>query len=214
MRSAARAHFDKWALGYDRSRLNELIFYPTVRVCLEEIARWQAGRAGAVFDFLDVGCGTGTLASLVAQQDAARRVVGLDFSPVMIERLHEKIAAGPQPAKLEAVEGDAEHLPFEPESFDVVTCCNSFHHYPHQAAVVAGFHRVLRPGGTLILADGFRDNVIGWIVYDVAVAWVEGDVHHASWSAMQRMIKAAGFATLRQRKMNVLAPVLVNVAVR
>lgn len=110
--------------------------------------------------------------------------------------------------------GDSERLPFADESFDVVTCCNSFHHYPHQAAVIRGFQRVLRPGGLLVLVDGFRDNVIGWLVFDVGVALAEGKVHHAAWSDVRGMIQAAGFSTLRQRKLNVLAPLLVSVATR
>ena len=214
IRRRARSHFDRWALAYDRSRLNELIFFPTIRMCLEEIARWQSVRGRGPFRMLDVGCGTGTLLTFVARRPEAELLVGLDYSPVMLQHLREKAAAAPSGRKLHCVQADAERLPFPDETFDVVTCCNSFHHYPHQAAAVASFRRVLRPGGVLILVDGFRDNVIGWVVFDVGVATVEGNVHHASWSEVRDMIHAAGFSTLRQRKMNVLAPVLVNVALR
>lgn len=214
IRARARTHFDRWALAYDRSWLNELIFYPTIRVCLEEIARWQTLRGPGPFRMLDVGCGTGTLLGMVAEQPQAELLIGLDYSPVMIRHLTEKIAAAPLAQKLHVVVGDSERLPFADETFDVVTCCNSFHHYPHQAAVIRGFRRVLRPGGLLLVVDGFRDNVIGWVIFDVAVATVERNVHHASWAQMRAMIDAAGFATLRQRKMNVLAPVLVNAALR
>lgn len=212
IRASARMHFDKWALNYDRSWLNELVFFPSIRVCQEEILRWQDRRGGGRFRMLDVGCGTGTLISLVAAWEEAEELVGLDYSRVMVRSFKQKIAASPHADKLKAVEGDSEHLPFAAESFDVLTCCNSFHHYPHQAAVIHGFQRVLRPGGLLILVDGFRDNVIGWLVFDVGVTWVEKDVHHARWSAVRDMIRAAGFAALRQRKINVLAPLLVSVA--
>ena len=40
--------------------------------------------------------------------------------------------------------------------------------------------RVLKPGGRLMIIDGFRDSIWGWFIYDVCVATVEGDVHHAS----------------------------------
>ena len=85
---------------------------------------------------------------------------------------------------------------------------------PHQAAVIHEFHRVLRPGGLLIMIDGFRDNVIGWVIFDVAVTLVEGHVHHAAWSEIRRMADDAGFRDLQQRKLNVLAPLLVTVAQR
>jgi ubiquinone/menaquinone biosynthesis C-methylase UbiE len=214
IRRLARDHFDRWALGYDRSKLNELIFFPTVRVCLEEITRWQQLYGKRPFRMLDVGCGTGTLLTFVARQSQAELLIGLDYSPVMIRHLCEKIADSPLEPRVQALVGDAERLPFADESFDVVTCCNSFHHYPHQAAAIADFRRVLRPDGLLILIDGFRDNVIGWVVFDVAVATVEGNVHHASWSEVREMIHAAGFKTLRQRKVNVLAPILVSIGTR
>jgi SAM-dependent methyltransferase len=113
---------------------------------------------------------------------------------------------------MHAVCADSERLPFADGAFDVVTCCNSFHHYPHQAAAVAGFRRVLRPGGMLVLIDGFRDNVVGWVVFDVFVERIEKHVHHASWSEVRGMIESAGFSKLDQRKLNVLAPLLVSVA--
>ena len=71
---------------------------------------------------------------------------------------------------------------------------------------------VIRPGGQLILIDGFRDNVIGWIVFDVGVSLAEGGVHHAPWSSVRTMMLDAGFASVRQRKLNVLAPLLVSIA--
>ncbi|MBP7747723.1 MAG: class I SAM-dependent methyltransferase [Phycisphaerae bacterium] len=214
IRRAARAHFDRWALSYDRSWLNELVFFPAVRACYEEIARWQSTRASGPYRLLDVGCGTGTLITLLSEQPNAAQLIGLDYSAEMVRHLADKVGAVPHAAKLHAVQGDAERLPFNDETFDVLTCCNSFHHYPHQPAVIREFRRVLRPGGLLLLVDGFRDNVVGWVVFDVAVSHVETNVHHASWSETRDMITAAGFATLRQRKMGVLAPLLVNVAVR
>lgn len=206
----AREQFEKWALTYDRSALNELLFFPCIRLCQEEILRWQAERDGRPYAVLDVGCGTGTLLSLLSQQPEAARLVGLDYSPAMVKAAAEKFAHLGE--RLEAVEGDAEHLPFEEGAFDVLTCCNSFHHYPHQRAAVAEFRRVLRPGGLLLLLDGFRDNWIGWTIFQLFVANIEGHVRHARWHEVRAMIEAAGFGDVRQRKMNVLAPVLVNVA--
>lgn len=209
-----RGRFDRWALSYDRSWLNELVFFPTLRLCQEEVLRWQTLCGRRPFRLLDVGCGTGTLVNLLAALPEAKLLVGLDYSPVMVRHAAEKVTQSRHAAKAQAVVGEAEHLPFADESLDVVTCCNSFHHYGHQADVIREFRRVLRPDGVLILVDGFRDNVVGWVVFDVGVARFEGHVHHASWSELRDMIERTGFATLRQRKVNVLAPLLVNVAMR
>lgn len=214
IRRIARQHFDRWATSYDRSWLSELVFFPAVRVCQEEIARWQAERQGQPFRMLDVGCGTGALLMRMAEWPAAALLVGLDYSAVMIRHLANKIATSPHVGKLHSLVGDSGRLPLADEALDVVTCCNSFHHYPHQAGVLREFGRVLKPGGLLVLVDGFRDNVVGWVVFDVGVATIEKNVHHAAWSEVRDMINAAGFATLRQRKINVLAPLLVSVAIR
>ena len=210
----ARTRFDRWASSYDRSWLSELVFRPSLRACREEIVRWQQQRGGRPYRLLDVGCGTGNLLMALADDVQAEQLIGLDYSREMVRLVEEKVAGSPHESRLSVAQGDAEHLPFEDGSLDVITCCNSFHHYPHQSAVMRGFHRVLRPGGMLVLIDGFRDNVIGWVVFDMAVALVERHVHHAAWSEIRQMSDDAGFRDLQQRKLNVLAPLLVNVALR
>jgi len=211
VKAHARAQFEKWALTYDHSLLNEIVFFPGMRAVLEEILRWKQRRSAAPYHALDVGCGTGSLLATLTRDPDAVRLVGLDYAAEMVRRTHDKLAALDTPERVAAVHGDAEHLPFPDGSFDVLTCCHSFHHYPHQAAVLAEFRRVLRPGGVLVLIDGFRDNVVGWVLFDVIVATVERHVHHASWSELRRMVADAGFGELRQRKLGVLAPLLVNV---
>jgi ubiquinone/menaquinone biosynthesis C-methylase UbiE len=208
----ARTRFDRWAVSYDRSWLSELVFCPSMRACHEEILRWQAERGGRAYRLLDVGCGTGNLLLSLGGDSQAEQLVGLDYSEEMVRRVHAKIDPAVHLDRLRVIHGDAEHLPFEDASFDVITCCNSFHHYPHQAAVVRGFARVLRPGGLLVLIDGFRDNVVGWVVFDVAVALAEKAVHHASGSAVRAMLSEAGFSSIAQRKLNVLAPLLISTA--
>ncbi len=214
VKDRARRQFQRWAVTYDRSWLNQIVFFPSIRACEEEIDRWQRARRPGPYRLLDVGCGTGTLLSCLAADPHAELLVGLDYAPEMARRAARKFAHNGQSRKLRVVCGDAERLPFPDASFDALTCCNSFHHYPNQGRAIAEFARVLRPGGLCVLVDGFRDNVIGWVVFDVLVAAVECDVHHAPWSAVRRMMSQAGFVELRQRKLNVLAPLLVSSAVR
>ena len=107
--------------------------------------------------------------------------------------------------------GDSEHLPFADGSFDLLTCSNSFHHYPHQAQVVREFRLVLRPGGRLMIIDGFRDNLIGWIAFDVLVTRREGAVFHAPWSLMRKYFVDAGFSDISQRKFNIWIPLFITV---
>ena len=109
--------------------------------------------------------------------------------------------------------GDSERLPFESGAFDIVTCANSFHHYPRQDRAVAEMRRVLRPGGRLMIIDGYRDGPWGWFIYDVCVTGVEGDVHHASAKRFRDLFVQGGLQAIAQRVYRGPAPFLITEAV-
>ena len=211
MKRAAREQFDSWAESYDRLVLNRFMFGPSHRAFIEELLHWRKRGGPDRFDVLDVGCGTGGLAAMLIESRLAGRVAGLDYAEQMCRVARGKAAGYAKDGSAVFVRGDSEHLGFGAGSFDVVTCSNSFHHYPHQAAVLAEMRRVLRPGGQIMIIDGFRDNVVGWLVFDVFVRAVEGEVHHVTWSAMRRMFGDAGLVDVRQRKLNFWMPLLLTV---
>ena len=91
-------------------------------------------------DVLEVGCGTGLI--LERLQRVARRAVGVDLSPGMLE--HAK-ARG-----LEVQEGDATALPFDDASFDVTCSFKVLAHVPDLAKALAEMARVTRPGGAVV----------------------------------------------------------------
>lgn len=212
MKSRARDQFEAWAITYDRSLLNRLLFLPSYRVFLEELYAWR-GESGEPFELLDVGCGTGTFEAMLAVSPLQARVVGLDYAPAMCKVADHKARQARMNLRLSYVAADSEHLPFADASFDVVTCSNSFHHYPHQQNVIVEMRRVLRPGGRLLLIDGFRDNIIGWITYDVIIGAVEKEVFHAPWSVIHGYFENAGFREIRRRKFNYWFPGLLTVGV-
>ncbi|MBX3396233.1 MAG: class I SAM-dependent methyltransferase [Phycisphaerae bacterium] len=214
VKDRAKHQFDSWARNYDRSIVRHLLFDPSYRMFMEELHRWRRD-SSEPFDLLDLGCGTGTWTAMVAGSPLpSRTVVGLDYSLPMARIAHQKaeeIGAGAP----SFINGDSEHLPFADHSFDVVTCSNSFHHYPHQQAAIREMHRVLRPGGRLMLIDGFRDNVIGWFVFDVIITKMESTpdarVFHAPWSLMRKYFLDAGFRDIRQKKVNIWTPIFITI---
>lgn len=210
----AQGLFHRWSESYDRSLLNFFVFRPAYLALLEEIAAWRASRpAGDPFQLLDIGCGTGSFAAIVRSSPWPADVTAMDYVPSMCRLAREKLDRTLAAELVHVVNGDSEHLPFPAGSFDVLTCSNSFHHYPHQDAVVREMRRVLRPGGKLVLIDGFRDNVIGWFAFDFIVQRIERNVHHAPWSLVRQLFEQAGFTDIRHRKINLLAPLLVTTGI-
>ena len=99
---------------------------------------------------LEVACGAAHAAQSVAP--FVRQIVGIDLTPELLAVGAERL----QQADINNVllqEGNAEALPFVRESFDLVFCRVSLHHFadPHRAIEEMG--RVIRPGGRIVLVD-------------------------------------------------------------
>ncbi len=103
---------------------------------------------------LDVGCGGGQVALLLAARRPALSITGLDLSPEQIARARRR-AAG-QGERIEFVVGSALELPFADASFDVVLSVASIKHWPDPARGLAECVRVLAPGGALLVIEADR----------------------------------------------------------
>jgi len=121
---------------------------------------------------LDVGVGPGFLAAELAQEGA--RVSGIDVSDSMLA-----IAARrDSPTPLELGRGEATALPFGDSSFDAVVSTQVYEYVPDLDRALAEAHRVLRPGGRLLVLDTDWDSIV-WHSSDpermrrVLAAWEE-----------------------------------------
>ncbi len=99
---------------------------------------------------LDIATGGGHTAIALAPYVA--RMVALDLTPEMLGAAEEHAGERGVPG-IEFVLGDAESLPFEDGTFDLVTCRIAAHHFPHVGAFLAEVARVLVPGGRFVLQD-------------------------------------------------------------
>jgi SAM-dependent methyltransferase len=106
---------------------------------------------------LDVACGTGNAALRAAK--AGADVVGLDLTPELLETGRE--LAEQAGLQVTWVQGDAEELPFEDESFDVVLSTFGCIFAPRHRVVAGELARVLRPGGRVAVTAWAPDGAMG-----------------------------------------------------
>ncbi|MFC8429390.1 class I SAM-dependent methyltransferase [Streptomyces sp. NPDC057253] len=118
-----------------------------------EVRRAWAGRLREwlpekASDVLDLGCGTGSLSLLAAEQ--GHRVTGVDLSPAMVERARAKLAG----RDAVFLVGDAARPPVGEQRFDVVLVRHVLWALPDPGRVLRGWWGLLRPGGRLVLVEG------------------------------------------------------------
>lgn len=106
---------------------------------------------------LDVAAGTGNASIPAAERGAT--VVASDLTPELLEA-GRKIAEG-KGLELEWVEADAENLPFDDASFDVVMSCIGAMFAPHHEKVADELVRVCKPGGTVAMLNWTPEGMIG-----------------------------------------------------
>ncbi|MGZ8666961.1 MAG: class I SAM-dependent methyltransferase [Solirubrobacterales bacterium] len=107
---------------------------------------------------LDVACGSGN-GAIAAARRAWGNTTGADFVPDLLERARERAAA--ERVEIEFVEGDAESLPFEDGSFDVVMSIFGSMFAPNQQRAAAELLRVCKPGGRIGMANWVPDGFVG-----------------------------------------------------
>jgi SAM-dependent methyltransferase len=126
---------------------------------------------------LEVSCGHGGGAGYLTRTLLPKNYTALDLNPAGIKFCQQRHRVD----GLKFVQGDAENLPFEPNTFDAVINVEASHCYPDFARFLAEVARVLRPGGHFLYADfRFADGMVGW----------------------EKSIAAAPLKMLRQRNIN------------
>jgi SAM-dependent methyltransferase len=149
--------------------------------------RWQSRYFAPYCDetktVLDFGCGDGTMLRALS----AYRKLAVEVNPHCVRCIEE--TNGRQAV---AVEVHARIAPIPTQSVDVVISNHSLEHVPHPLATLREFHRVLRPGGRLVLVTPFDD----WRS-DGSRRWKPGDRqnHLYTWTPMNigNLLIEAGF---------------------
>ena len=184
-KSLSRERYGRFARGYVES--------PTHAGGADLERLIEAVAPDADWVALDVATGGGHTALKLAPRVA--RVVAADLTPEMLQAARDFLreqGAG----NVEFRPADAESLPFDAASFDLVTCRIAAHHFPDCAAFVAEGARVLKPGGVLWVQDHVLSEDAAIARYTDAFEKTRDPSHHRAFpeSAWRAMFENAGLA--------------------
>jgi ubiquinone/menaquinone biosynthesis C-methylase UbiE len=190
--------FDVVSRLYDFGALQRLVYRPNHDAVLGELRRIGARRV------LDVGCGTGILATRIQQGLRPEQVIGCDPSEGMLGQ------ARARSADVRWLHGTAERLPLDDGSVDAVVSTEAFQFFD-QAAALHEFRRVLEPGGSLVLAVITPLVPTGALAHGAAVRW-------RTRGELRRIVEETGFELTVQRPvrrwLGPLSPGVATVATR
>ncbi|KAK9857629.1 hypothetical protein WJX84_004667 [Apatococcus fuscideae] len=157
--AARETMFNRIAPVYDQ--MNDVLSLGQHRVWKRMAVKWSRARAGQ--RALDVCCGSGDIAFLLAQAvGPSGEVVGLDFAQDMLDdasgREDERVpSVMERSAPMEWVAGDALRLPFDDASFGAATMGYGLRNVTDIPLALSELHRVLQPGASVAVLD-FNNN--------------------------------------------------------
>lgn len=145
---------------------------------------------------LDAGCGTGRDTALLLERLPAGRVVAVDASSRMLERLRERLAG--RLDRVEVIQADLTEPPPAALEVDAVFSVAAFHWIADHQALFANLAKALRPGGQLVAECGGQGNVAA---VAAALREVQGDSGPAVWNFAgvddtRRRLERAGFTAI------------------
>lgn len=147
---------------------------------------------------LDMGCGTGSLASLLRCSYPKARITAVDRDLRMLGRAVDRSNAEGN----SWIQGEGQQLPFADRAFDIVTATLFLHHLtpPQKTEALLEANRVLRPGGSLHVADWTKPKpgipALGFKLVRLLDGYERTAAH--SSGRLADLIRAAGFHRVEQ----------------
>ena len=139
---------------------------------------------------LDVGCGTGFATEGLLEH--SENVYALDQSVHQLRKAWEKLG---KHDPVSFCRGDAERLPFQTDSFDVVWSSGSIEYWPNPILALREIRRITKPGGqVLVVGPNYPESTIFQKLADAIMLFYDRE-------EADRMFHEAGFVDVRHREM-------------
>jgi 2-polyprenyl-3-methyl-5-hydroxy-6-metoxy-1,4-benzoquinol methylase len=158
-----REYWDNAAASFDDEPDHGLQDPQLLQAWVELLKKWLPTNHAAI---LDLGCGTGSLSVVMA--GLGHEVTGIDISPAMIARAKAKATAFGYPIKFHIM--DAAVPQFPPRLFDAIVCRHLLWALPEPATVLPRWVGLLKPGGRLVLIEGYWSTGAGMHVAEIVAA--------------------------------------------
>jgi ubiquinone/menaquinone biosynthesis C-methylase UbiE len=126
----------------------------------DDLLEFAVHAIAAADTVLDVCCGTGAAMQFL-RPVCRQKIVGLDFSPGMLQQAKQNLEHAAGAAKVEFIEADVMQMTFQQE-FDLATCFGGLGHIPpgDENAFLRLIHRALEPGGRYVFYSGYRPHLL------------------------------------------------------
>ena len=149
---------------------------------MEELLALIPHKHGSI---LDVACGLGATTHHLKKYYEETRTVGVNISPTQIETCRAKFP------KCKFLVMDSVHLALKDQSFDAVICVEAAFHFKTREKFLREAHRVLRPGGYLVISDIAYET---WIEVSSPALFIENHIN--STNDYRNLLERSGFTRI------------------
>ncbi|MBW9147795.1 class I SAM-dependent methyltransferase [Clostridium sp. CM028] len=185
----SKINFNKQAESYDKSANGKFVA-PMYNEIINRIMLIKPKK------LLDVGCGTGNVLMKLVENSNIE-LYGLDISEKMIDMAKKNLGNS---ADLKV--SDSECMPWKNNTFDVIVCNASFHHYPNPDKTLLEMKRILTSNGTLIIGDPTAPVVIRQVLNLYYKRSDTGDYKIYSKKVIEDLLIKTGFKPFNFKKIN------------
>ncbi|MFP3928846.1 MAG: ubiquinone/menaquinone biosynthesis methyltransferase, partial [Desulfobacteraceae bacterium] len=147
------------------------------------------------FRLLDIAAGTCDIGIQALQDHPGVRVVALDLVEGMLKKGRDKALRKEMYSEMDLIVGDALHLPFPDECFDVVSTAFGIRNFPDRRAALAEMARVAVPGGRVVVLEmALPEDRVFRSIYRVYLRWILPRLarvfspHHTAYQYLSRSI--------------------------
>lgn len=162
---------------------------------------------------LEIGCGRGGFSELLVKQyPLIKKLCACDYSESALMIAKNRLGTN---GRIDLRKEDIQNLSFPDESFDTVISCETIEHVPHPRLALKELHRVLKPGGRLILTCPNYFNLFGiWCIYRIIIGkpYTEGGqpfVNYILLPAIYLKLRGLGFTVNHLHATELILPARV-----